>query len=519
MNLPGRPPIRRTLTWSLAAAFALCAFPSSLFAAPTISMRLDQQVDRSQTTSVLLEPITISSTSDATGSDFTAANEIRIILPNISGLEFDDSVTAITVHPSDQTTQSLTVSTTLSGASFTNSNRTVIIDVTSPSDPGDEITIFGLKVKTSSTDGIGNIGVSNDGNDTVNDSDDGHFLQIGAPKITSEDNQSFTATSSPSATTSKKITIEGASAGTVITAANPTGDIRIKIPTALTLTWDTTVTTGLTIGGTASAKVASTVAYETGGTIAVIDVDSDFAAGDTVTIEGLKFGGFTSASDTDSLELVVGGSGAASTAVDRRFKAINGPSLTGSTVSVSAGGTAAISELTVTDASTASITAANDIRISIPAYLSAMPGSGLFWDDDLTISVSGSAAGKVSTAVTQEDTISGSDRSRTIVIPVDTDFAASDTLSISGLTLKNNSGTSLTSAYLLSVNGPGSVQALLSAGSSSGGSSGGGTVRSSGGGSCHLGTVTTEPIGLTQGLTLLLLAAGSFVLVILIKRR
>jgi 6-phosphogluconolactonase (cycloisomerase 2 family) len=75
------------------------------------------------------------------------------------------------------------------------------------------------------------------------------------------------------------------------TAAN---DIRIAISTSThNMRWDTTDTTAV-FGGTASGKVSPTVTYEGSGSVLVVNVTSNFAGGDTLTISGVSFTQFAS---------------------------------------------------------------------------------------------------------------------------------------------------------------------------------------------------------------------------------
>ena len=84
--------------------------------------------------------------------------------------------------------------------------------------------------------------------------------------------------------------------------------------------------------------------------------------------------------------------------------------------------TTAIAIITITDdPATATITAANDLRVRIPA------GFNMLWDvADLT-AVLGGAVGKVTTAVTYED------GGRTLVLNVTAEFVAGEQLTVSGL--------------------------------------------------------------------------------------
>jgi len=146
---------------------------------------------------------------------------------------------------------------------------------------------------------VANVTILNVGNNTCWD-----FHVGGAPTISSADNQVFTnggAATSISTITITDDTVPG------ITAAN---DIRIAIDTnAVDMLWLTSDTTA-TIGGTASGKVSTTVSYEEGGSILVIPVNTNFSAGDTLTISGLSFTSFGDANAAAvGLELYTGGAG------------------------------------------------------------------------------------------------------------------------------------------------------------------------------------------------------------------
>lgn len=97
--------------------------------------------------------------------------------------------------------------------------------------------------------------------------------------------------------------------GSQITAAN---DLRIAIATSsANMRFDNSITKA-TLGGTASSsnKVTnSSVTYEGDNSVALIDVASDFAAGDTLTINGLRFTSFNAATSTTAgaVGLILGG--------------------------------------------------------------------------------------------------------------------------------------------------------------------------------------------------------------------
>src|SRR5439155_222829 len=136
-------------------------------------------------------------------------------------------------------------------------------------------------------------------------------------------------------------------------------DIRIRIPATLTMTWNTGLTTATLTGGAAS-KVAPTVSYEDGGKTLVLSVTSNFAGNDQLVVSGLQYQGFTAASAADYLQLVVSGTGGGTAARDSRTIQIAAPTLASAANQVFVVGQAptAIAAITVTDATTPSITAA-----------------------------------------------------------------------------------------------------------------------------------------------------------------
>src|SRR5437870_2654665 len=105
----------------------------------------------------------------------------------------------------------------------------------------------------------------------------------------------------------------------------------------------------------------------------------------------------------------------------------------------------AMSPITVKDAASPPITAANDIRIRIPS------GFNMTWNTALTTAtISGSDAAKVSTAVTYED------GGKTLVLNVTTDFTGGDQIKVSGLQYTSFAAPSATDNLQLVIFGPGS---------------------------------------------------------------
>jgi len=118
------------------------------------------------------------------------------------------------------------------------------------------------------------------------------------PSATSTADQTFTTSDGTTAISPITITEGGAPA---IKAAN---DIKVTIPAGSGLEWDTGDSTP-SFSGTASGKVGS-VLYTDSNKSLVIDVTEDFAAGDTLIIDGLSYTSFT-ASPVDNLEIYVDG--------------------------------------------------------------------------------------------------------------------------------------------------------------------------------------------------------------------
>jgi hypothetical protein len=131
----------------------------------------------------------------------------------------------------------------------------------------------------------------------------GYDLKVGtlglAPKISSNGNQVFQVGQAPALISPITITESGASS---ITAAN---NLRIRITDGVDMIWDTSASP--TYGGTYSGNVTST-SYEDNDRVLVIDVDTDFAAGETLIINNLAFKTFGSVnSPVSGLQLFLDG--------------------------------------------------------------------------------------------------------------------------------------------------------------------------------------------------------------------
>src|SRR5207237_623293 len=203
-----------------------------------------------------------------------------------------------------------------------------------------------------------------------------------------------------------------------------TKGIRVRIPPSFNMTWNTALTAA-SITGSGSSKVSKTVSYEDGGKTLVIVVTANFTAGDRIVVSGLGFTSFTAPSAPDYLQLVVSGSGGGTAASDSRTIQVATPPTVASAANqrfVVGQGPTAIAAITVTDAATPSITAANDLRIRIPATFN------MSWNTALTTAtITGSGASKVAPTVSYED------GGKTLVLNVTTDFAGGDQVTVSVL--------------------------------------------------------------------------------------
>jgi hypothetical protein len=141
------------------------------------------------------------------------------------------------------------------------------------------------------------------------DADGANTIAIGAPTITFA-NQIF-GTGDP-ATPNNTITIAEDGVTATIRATN---GIRVRIPAAASLTWDTTDVTA-TFGGSAASKVLGISYVPDSRTLLVslVPITGDFTATDTLTITDLAFVPGVTESGPHQLDLIV--SGAALTVTD-----------------------------------------------------------------------------------------------------------------------------------------------------------------------------------------------------------
>jgi trimeric autotransporter adhesin len=241
---------------------------------------------------------------------FKPGSDIYFVIP--AGLSMSWDTTVATVTLTGSAAGKVSTTPTYSGGGC------VQLAVLSNFTAGDAFTVSGLKFTTfTATGGPASLDLGLKAcNSIVATDDKTKTIVPAAPTVSSAASQTFVV--GDPATAASTLTITDATTPT-ITAAN---DIRVRIPTGFSMTWNTGLTTA-TIGGGAAAKVSGTVSYENSGQVLVLNVTSNFAGSDQITISGLQFTGFTAASAASPLQLVVSGSaGGATAATDDKTKTI-----------------------------------------------------------------------------------------------------------------------------------------------------------------------------------------------------
>jgi uncharacterized repeat protein (TIGR01451 family) len=374
---------------------------------------------------------TITVTDNATVATITAANDIRIRIPASFNMTWNTALTTATIGGGSAAKVSTTVT-------YEDGGKTLVLNVTSNFTRSNQIRVSGLQFANfTAASAAANLQLVVSGTGGGTAATDNRTITIAAPTIASAANQTFVVAQAATAISTITVTDGSSSA---ITAANA---IRIRIPTGFNMTWNTALTTA-TIGGAAAAKVSSTVSYENAGQVLVLNVTSNFAAGDQITVAGLQFNNFTAVSAADFLQLVVSGAGGATNALDSKTVTIVAPTLVGAANQTFVVGdpATAMTSVTITDASTATITAANDIRIRIPT------GFNMTWNTALTTATTGgAAAAKVSTTVSYENA------GQVLVLNVTANFAAGDQITVSGLQFTSFTGVSAADFLQLVVSG------------------------------------------------------------------
>src|SRR5438876_7266072 len=348
--------------------------------------------------STAMSPITVK---DAATPTIKAAKDIRIRIPSTFNMTWNTALTTATITGSGASKVSTTVS-------YEDAGHTLVIDATSNFAGNDQIVVSGLEFASfTAVSAATKLQLVVDGAGAATKASDSKTIAVVAATISAGANLSFVV--GQAATAMSEIVVTD-NASPLITAAN---DIRIRIPAGFNMTWNTALTAA-TISGSDAAKVSTTVSYEDGGKTLVLNVTTDFTGGDQIKVSGLQYTSFAAPSATDNLELAIFGPGSGTTGVDAKTIQIVAPTLASAAnqVFVVGQGPTAMAAITVTDAATPSITAANDLRIRIPATFN------MSWNTALTTAtITGSGASKVATTVSYED------GGKTLVLNVTTNFA------------------------------------------------------------------------------------------------
>src|SRR5881396_1009843 len=370
---------------------------------------------------------------DAATPTITTANGIRIRIPATVNMTWNTALTTATLTGTGATKVATTVS-------YEDGGKTLVLAVTTNFVANDQIVVSGLQYRNFTASGAaGYLQLVVTGAGGATNASDSRTIQVVQPTIASAANQVFVV--GQAATAMSPITVTDAATPS-ITALS---DLRIRIPATVSMGWNTGVTTA-TLSGSGAGKVAPTVSYEDGGKTLVLNVTTNFAGSDQLVVSGLQYTSFTAPGAADYLQLVVTGAGGATNASDSRTLQVVQPTLASGANQLFVVGQAptTISPITVTDASIATITAAQDLRIRIPATVS------MSWNTALTTAtLTGGAAGKVSSTVSYED------GGKTLVLNVTSNFAGSDQLVVSGLQYMNFTAASAADYLQLVVGGAG----------------------------------------------------------------
>ena len=227
----------------------------------------------------------------------TAANDIRLRIPAGFPMRWDPAFAGLSITGSG----SLNVDNQVKA--FEDFGRTLVLDVTSDFAPGDQIDIANAQFFNFTNPSPIDFLELEIGNDDLVSAFDDRTIQVAPglnPSLSSAMDQVFTvgAADTPAATffvTDAQIA--------VIKATN---DFMIRIPPTFNMQWDTSLI-NVSIGGSASSKVSPMVSYADTRTL-VVNVTTDFANGDFVSVSGLELRIFSAPSPISNLELDVNAS-------------------------------------------------------------------------------------------------------------------------------------------------------------------------------------------------------------------
>ncbi|TSC75653.1 MAG: hypothetical protein G01um101431_1206 [Parcubacteria group bacterium Gr01-1014_31] len=221
------------------------------------------------------------SITEGTSPSITDANNIRIRIPSTFNMVFYTSDTAANIGGSDWAKTGAISQGGEVAVAYEDSNKTVVVPVTSNFSAQDDITVYGLSFTSfTAVSGSDNLELEVDNGGTIADTDD-KTIEIVAPTLSSYASQTFTV--SQAMTTSSPMTITDASSATITNTSN----IRIRIPTGFNMVWDTADTI---------IKVAPTLA----------DYTSFYSTNDLPTVT-IDVSDVTYNTTTDTLFIVING--------------------------------------------------------------------------------------------------------------------------------------------------------------------------------------------------------------------
>ena len=408
------------------AGFLLLSISLFAFVAPAGAQTVSSAEDQTFTVGDPATSIsTITITDDAVTPTIKAKKDIRIRIPTTFNMTWDTSITTVTIGGGASGKMKATLK------AYEDSDKTMVLDVDADFAAGDQITVSGAKFTNfSAPSAADNLELDVD-DDQVGEAFDDKTITINAgtvPNISSLANQMFNV--EDAATAISEITVVDATTPEI----NLTDDIRIRIPSGFNMTWDTSDATA-TVGGNASGKVSTSVTFEDSNQTLVINVTSNFANGDYITVSGLNFANFSATSSADNLELEIDNLGTVRDTDDKTITIIGryGPSSAEDQTFTVGDPATSISTITITDdAVTPTIKAKKDIRIRIPTTFN------MTWDTSITtVTIGGGASGKMKATLKAYE-----DSDKTMVLDVDADFAAGDQITVSGAKFTNFSAPS-----------------------------------------------------------------------------
>lgn len=458
--------MRRGGPWFDASVLVSVLAAASAWGATTISSREDIRLAQNTSGSAVSRrcpPITITKTS---GSTIDSTNDVRIKIPSTFDVTWDTSSTLEVIGTG---ADHIDTGTALS---YEDSNRTVVISVSSSVTDNDSFTVYGLKFSipnNGSTETADELELIIAGSGQAADSTDDKKMTVYETSIDSTSHLNVNhggSAASPSSKALGRLTLTDVSGSGV----DNTNDIRIRIPSTLGFTWDTSVTAP-SLGGTATGKVASTVSYESSGTVLKIDATQagGFSAGDTLTLDDLAYlPPFNAGSlPADVLELILAGSGGAVATVDRRVFARSDSTqmtATAQTVSGSASDATLNSLRIVAGDGIGTDTYTGDLRLIIP-FENNLSFDGT--QGGITVTTT---SGAVSSTPTVEDSGEGN---KVLRFDVTSAVSSGAVLTIAGILVDNASSSSEAVELFLGTNGPDQVDAVLGTPGSTSGVAGG----------------------------------------------